>query len=653
MFKKLLAGILICSTAHGAYPPTTIQGQSDATATTKFNFQVPNNQYTDLGGIKSLIETGNNNLLKNPGFEASTYSTSWTITNSTGAVDTTNEVQGLQGAALTLSAQTGDIIRQSVAPSNNLESQNFEASCRIKTSLTSVQLCGLVSNTEQTCQTVSPNNVSGLVTANFISTGGGATVGVKVKATSTETGTIYVDDCYVGQARNIGTIAQAAKIGTIKYSVAALCAWTTTSTTYASFAADTDCGTPTVTGIASAPSTKIPAIKFSTLPAGSYMFISTGNFQATTASTTAVAAYRFSDGTNTFAQQRFGAGAAGNLVRADAMVVAGTVDYSSPQSNITIEIQALQSSSTDARIAVTSSDFEIDVYYFPNSAQQAYNANQLPASWSGYHDINCGWNRASTTYANYGEDNSCTFTERTNRNFGSVTSDIVTTGRIPRIMFVPNKAGMYQVCASFAASSATTSSATGYKMVDASANELLTKINYTAVSGNPNILQMCSIINATSTSQYTVNIQGQAAGVATNYINQNANSTVDWTILSLDNTFPAPVLTNMVQSSNTSVERVERLKITPSCTSTPCTITSQSGNFASSVTRASSGNYTVNFTTAFSAAPNCVVQLMNGATSVGFVGSAAPTTTAFNFGMFNSGSTATDLPFQLICVGPK
>lgn len=646
MIKKIISALLIFNqTAYAGFPPTTIQGQSDATPATKFNFQVPNNQYTDLGGIKSLIETGNDNLLKNAGFENVNYSTSWTITNSTGVVDTTNEVQGLQGAALTLSAQTGDIIRQSVAPSNNLDSQNFEASCRIKTSLSSIQLCGLVSNTEQTCQTVSANNVSGLVTTNFISTGGGATVGVKIKATGTETGTIYVDDCYVGQARNIGSSSQAVLLGAVVINGCSA-AWTTTSTTFVTPAVATGC-VYTTSNNALAPTTQIPAIRFSTLPAGDYLLQYEGKtFQATTALNSQ---YQFSDGTN--AAREISSFSSGTTNTGSASI-SQSISYTAPQSNITLVLRIrTDSGGTASLFGTTAIPGTIKVWYFPNSTQQAFNTTQLPASWSGYHGTDCAWNRASTTFANYSEDNSCTFTERTNRNFGSVTSDIVATGRIPRIMFTPNKAGMYQVCASFSASSATTSNATGYKMVDAGSNELIAKINYTAVSGNPNILQMCQIVYATTTSQYTVTIQGQAAGVATNYINQNSNSTLDWTIVSLDNQFPAPVLVNSVVSSNTTGnERIERATLANS--GTACTITSQSGSWLSTGSRTGAGTCVWPISAAsFSSAPSCVCSTNDTAGSACDPNSV--TATSVTTRTTNGSNVLTDYPVSLICMGPK
>lgn len=65
----LLISLIISAEAVCGLPPTTLKGQSGTKATT-FNFEVPHNQATKVSGA-GLIETGNKNRLKNPGFESS------------------------------------------------------------------------------------------------------------------------------------------------------------------------------------------------------------------------------------------------------------------------------------------------------------------------------------------------------------------------------------------------------------------------------------------------------------------------------------------------------------------------------------------------------------------------------------------------------
>ncbi len=87
-FKQICAWILlyavILAPAPGlaAYPPTTTKGQLDATSSTTFNFVAPAYQITKTAATTGLIETGSDNLLKNPSFEATTFSDGWTKTGS-------------------------------------------------------------------------------------------------------------------------------------------------------------------------------------------------------------------------------------------------------------------------------------------------------------------------------------------------------------------------------------------------------------------------------------------------------------------------------------------------------------------------------------------------------------------------------------------
>jgi hypothetical protein len=58
--------------AQAGLPPTTAKGQDDASASVTFNLQVPGSQSTRINGTTALIETGNDNLVPNPGAEGPT-----------------------------------------------------------------------------------------------------------------------------------------------------------------------------------------------------------------------------------------------------------------------------------------------------------------------------------------------------------------------------------------------------------------------------------------------------------------------------------------------------------------------------------------------------------------------------------------------------
>lgn len=104
-------------------------------------------------------------------------------------------------------------------------------------------------------------------------------------------------------------------------------------------------------------------------------------------------------------------------------------------------------------------------------------------------------------------------------------------------------------------------------------------------------------------------------------------------------------------------ERIERVRVASTCAASPCTITSQSGSWASSVTRGGVGDYTVNFISGtFSAAPTC--QANSLLTSNGIVCAAYGSTTSIVnvkcYSVVNAPTlTVLDSGFAVICMGPR
>lgn len=84
--------------------------------------------------------------------------------------------------------------------------------------------------------------------------------------------------------------------GTGEYTRANNCNWTTTSVTYASFAADTDCNTLSVTESLLAPTTKIPAFRVSAMPAGTYLILAQGPFGCVAGGVGGTCGFEMTDG---------------------------------------------------------------------------------------------------------------------------------------------------------------------------------------------------------------------------------------------------------------------------------------------------------------------------------------------------------------------
>jgi hypothetical protein len=124
---------------------------------------------------------------------------------------------------------------------------------------------------------------------------------------------------------------------------------------------------------------------------------------------------------------------------------------------------------------------------------------------------------------------------------------------------------------------------------------------------------------------------------------------------------PMPQLKHAVTTSSEGVERVERVRFggsseLSSCTSSPCTIYSQSGNWVSSITRNAVGSYTINFVSGiFSAPPSCTC-LANQPGLDDAVCGGAPNNSTSTKTINTRNSTSAyrvDTTVEVICMGPR
>jgi hypothetical protein len=99
------------------------------------------------------------------------------------------------------------------------------------------------------------------------------TVGIRVKTSSSTTGTVKIDDAYVGPARGVGSVAQARLVGEVSYAATASCVWSRSSASFGDFTSDTDCPAPTVAvngGVGTIDTTdaNLPQFTINNLPPG-------------------------------------------------------------------------------------------------------------------------------------------------------------------------------------------------------------------------------------------------------------------------------------------------------------------------------------------------------------------------------------------------
>jgi hypothetical protein len=450
-------------------------------------------------------------------------------------------------------------------------------------------------------------------------------------------------------------VSQAQLWGTVSISATSQSSITST-TSYQNFPAYSSGYSCTATGNASCPGTNIQAIAFSSLPPGEYAVEMDGAMYIAEAN---VATYwRFSDGTNVTREQSYVVPASNTNFSAMTLLKQ-SINYTTPQSNITIQPQAKTSSGSNP-ITLGSSmagqPIVIRVYYFPAQSQLAVSSNTTPASWSGYTS-GATWTTTSTTFNTGTVSGTPTVTARQNRNFGTVSQ---ASSNVPGITFTPPASGRYMVCGSVAMYQTTSDHNAYFELYDATNSIQLN----TAFWGAPNssggntgaTSTICGILNLSSTASETVEFQmASDSGSSTSGISTGGGSIVnpiEWQIFGLDQSFPAPNLVGSVTSQSTGAEHIERAYI---ANSGSCSITSQSGSWISSVSHPGTGRCTLNFSASeWSAAPSCVVSQDAGSAAVGreAVFSVTPTTSTTEVFTTNSAPAAADFPFMIICMGP-
>lgn len=305
--------------------------------------------------------------------------------------------------------------------------------------------------------------------------------------------------------------------------------------------------------------------------------------------------------------------------------------------------------------ASLSFSFTIKVPIAGRTASNVVRADTTPGSWAGYHDGNCTWSTTLTTLSDPPSgDATCTFAQLSNTNFGTVTSYLISGNAGPGIVFTPRVSGNYFACVdvSTLANSAQGGGA-AIRLVDGSGNELGgTSMEMPSFGGDST--HVCGILNsAVQGVSTTVKLFLASGGANTATINLSGaiagSRALEWQIFPISQNLPNPMLVGTVLSSSPTQERTERAKWTSICSSSPCTLASNTPAIAS-VTRSSTGVYVVNFVAGTWSLPPTCTATSDGLTFDG----AAATTITFQFGNLNGAIAAADATrMNIICMGPR
>lgn len=662
LFVSFLA-FQVCgfSLVFAGLPPTTLKGQSGSKVTT-FDFQVPHQQATTVSGPTRLIETGNDNLLANPGGEGGTAG--WTETGAGAlASETTaaNVASGAKAISFDASAASETVQTDAVTTPPKLYNRNVLARCYVKTASTDMKMQiydGATVLAQSNAITAASTYIP--VDLNVV---GAASQTLQIRFLSaSDSAILYVDDCYLGDAINLTNVSQASFIGSAYFATTTNCIYAVTNTSLAAMS-DADCPGPTVElnpgpGTIQTTDYDAPKVAVNNLGPGTYEVGFVGPQYVTTSNQRNSMA--ISDGTTQSGQASFN----GDSAAGAGFHLTGFFTYTT-SGNRTFEIFA-SSAANAMNIDLSASNQRLYFYIkrFPTSTELAVKPDQITAtfgsiSWAG--TAACSWSvTANNSYTSYSADTDCPTPTTT----GAVTAPGT---KIPAAVMNGLPAGTYEVVATGILYPNTASGSCAYRFTDGTNN-----FGFGATgSAQYNVTStVTGWVTYSGVGDRTIQIQ--ATGNGGNYAcvldNTSAVDNVTISIKPLSRAIPAPILVNSVVSASSGVEAIHRIRFggstdntnaaTDRCTVSPCTIYRQDGNWVTSVTRNSAGIYKLNIAAGtFSQIPVCTCIAIGVTVANTFCNHDVQTnnfsTTAVTFGSKDADNVFQDSYMDVLCMGPK
>jgi hypothetical protein len=609
---------------------------------------------TTQATAQSLTETQRQlmvarNLLVNGGFENGKQR--WTPNDTADfAVTGSSPMVGLYHATWDADASTDTLVTTAVTIPAGMYGRSAVASCVFTTAsgTATVEIQAYDGSNVLSESSITSSTSPSRSSTNFVMPSSGS-IQLRLYANADEP-SVAIDECYIGSSDgfNVGTYAAAQFIGSAYIPATSLCTPTRANTAIGAFGSDTDCPGPTVEsnpGPATIQTTDNngPGFPVNAVPPGIYRVrIQTA---ATMSSASGASNFAINDGTTTAGEQ---AGGPHTTATRGLITVEATFTYTST-ANRTFTLYGKSSAGTitlDMDGVIT----YFSLYRYPGSNEQSYTPDKLANSWSGYHDTTCSWARTNTAFGDPTADATCTFTERTNVNFGTVTSALSGSDKLPGIVFTPPRAGRYYVCVGYYVTSSAGNPVV--QLVDGSGT-VVTTGGFTT-SGAAPLNENCGIYVASSTSSVTLKLQTKTSSgsvtIGTTWPN------VEWKIFQIDQNLPAPLLVNSVVNPRNGVTNIVSAYIDFGGGASP-SVSREDGDWISSLTDNGTGDTTININSGiFSAAPNCTctaTQSGVGTAICRYVDGVPATSSQVRFKVLSGGGTALDDNIAVICVGPK
>jgi hypothetical protein len=378
-----------------------------------------------------------------------------------------------------------------------------------------------------------------------------------------------------------------AKIASANYAPTANCIWAGSPTSgFANFAADSDCPDETVTGIASVSGDDLPSIVLNNVPAGTLEVVVSGFFNISSVTSSQECEFRLSDGSQGAGFTSIARNSASGA-NPDSTII-GSFDYASPQSSVTIQIQASEVVSDTGECQVVANSFgrnlNFQVYHFPNGSSKAITLET--SGWFIDGTIQSGSpGLGTTTVASESLVTNSSFSLQTNTSNGSQPafiacqgSEVADVGCVgdPSLGLAFNvpTAGNYDVCVNFAqemetnnvnGSSVTTTWSLYHRannnsstLIAGGNNKDQTRLSDgTAGSGtaliNRSDVDMCERFRFDVGLQ-TVNVYYTQIVTGSGITQSAAVPTYRFLVTKVDQQFPTPVFTDLQESLQARVE---------------------------------------------------------------------------------------------------
>jgi len=668
--------------------PPSIKGQSSARQLPKPNLQVPFNQATNLGGLDALIETGNDNLLANPGFEASTATSGWTASG--GPVSTltlaADVAQGLKSINWQPNSAGQTFTSTAVTIPTGWRNQNGEASCLVNSVGETQNFLAAFDGTNILAEVNSiASTTYRRVTLNFVFPSSGS-ISLRLFSKNVSSNMSF-DSCYLGLATNIGSVSQATFYGSVKLSGCG--SWSTTSTSYVDVAGS-GCIYTATGGLAAPTTANRPGFTAANLPPGNYLVIASGvSLRNAGGGGGNGSQMQLFDGTS----QEGGTGLfmASPLSQVNiGSTVVGRFNYTSVQALADIRLRLFSVNGSSASIeANTGGNLTFDVYRFPLAQEQTFRADtigwKVDANISGANP-DLGSSNV-TTYTGI-ENGSLTLTN--NVGAGNIQAQIPCSGvnqssgatcavgnESVGVSFNLLVAGDVLACASFSklmTTGAGGSFATIFQIVETPNNaQTISQEGKSRVQtqmGSPSTrvttaVRVCGNFSFSSSGLKTLRLayeQSATAVVAENLILADADSgngqrDIHWEVYPINQIVPAPLIAGSVTSGSSGLVRIVSANVTIAPSS--CTVNFQLEPWITSGTFNGTGDCTINLAAGIFSSANyscSAMSLTHSDASTEAIKYVTKTASALrlNFNrVLNTPGIIDNGTFDLICVGPR